>query len=209
MDRIHVLLAGHYKLLRAGIRMLLENLRDIEVVAEASNGREAISLVEQNKPQVVLVDVAISVVDALEVTRRLASAFPLVRVVILAMDSDEAYAHQALQAGAAGYLSMAADSGDLAQAIRTVAQGKTYFGPSISKNIIAGSEPLKVLSPRQLQVLKLIVEGKTTKQIAMELNISEKTVETHRMNLMNRLDIHDIAGLVHFAVKVGMLNLQN
>jgi DNA-binding NarL/FixJ family response regulator len=209
MDRIHVLLAGHYKLLRAGIRMLLENLRDIEVVAEASNGREAISLVEQYKPQVVLVDGAISVVDALEVTRRLASAFPLVRVVILAMDSGEAYAHQALQAGAAGCLSMAADSGDLAQAIRTVAQGNTYFGPSISKNIIAGSEPLNVLSPRQLQVLKLIVEGKTTKQIAMELNISEKTVETHRMNLMNRLDIHDIAGLVHFAVKVGILNLQN
>jgi DNA-binding NarL/FixJ family response regulator len=216
VDPIRVLLADDHALVRAGIRLLLEKLPDIEVIAEASDGREAIRLVEKHEPHVLLTDIAMPVLNGLEVTRLLARTFPKVRVLILSMYSDEAHVFLALRAGAAGYLLKGSVREDLEMAIRAVAQGDTYLSSPVAKITIRGYSgrvnaepgPLRKLSPRQEQVLQLIAEGKTTKQIALELNISVKTVESHRMQLMKRLDLHDIASLVRFAIKIGLVTLE-
>lgn len=217
MDPIRVLLADDHKLVRAGIRLLLEKLPDVKVIAEASDGQEAIRLVEKHEPQVVLTDIAMPALNGLEVTRHLADKFPKVRVIVLSMYSDEEHVYLALRAGAAGYLLKGAAREELELAIRAVAQGETYLSPPVAKITISEYSgrvnakpcPLRKLSPRQKQVLQLIAEGKTTKQVALELNISVKTVETHRMQLMDRLEIHDIAGLVRFAIKVGLVGLED
>ena len=217
MDPIRVLLADDHALVRAGIRSLLEKLPDIEVVAEASDGREAIRLVEKHEPHVLLTDIAMPGLNGLEVTRHLANTFPKVRVLILSMYADEEHLYLALRAGAAGYLLKGSAREELELAIRAVARGDTYLSPPVAKITIreysgrvnAESCPLRKLSPRQEQVLQLIAEGKTTKQVALELNISVKTVETHRMQLMDRLGIHDIAGLLRFAIKVGLVGLED
>jgi DNA-binding NarL/FixJ family response regulator len=217
LDPIRVLLADDDKLVRAGIRSLLERLTDVEVAAEASDGREAIRLVAKHEPHVVLTDIAMPLLTGLEVTRHLTEKFPKVRVLVLSMYSDEEHVYLALRAGAAGYLLKGAAREELELAIRAVAQGEMYLSPTVSKPIImeyggrASGETslLKRLSTRQIQVLQLIAKGKTTKQVALELNISAKTVETHRMQLMNRLEIHDIPGLVRFAIKVGLAALED
>ena len=217
VDPIRVLLADDHELVRACIRSLLEKLTDVEVAAEASDGREAIRLVEKHEPHVVLTDIAMPVLNGLEVTRHLTDKFPKVRVVVLSMYSDEEHVYLALRAGAAGYLLKGAAREELELAIRAVAQGEMYLSPTVSKPIMMeyGGRPtgetslLKRLSARQIQVLQLIAKGKTTKQVALELNISAKTVETHRMQLMDRLEIHDIPGLVRFAIKVGLVGLED
>ena len=215
MDSIRILLADDHELVRAGIRSLLEKLSDVEVVAEAGDGRQAIHLVERHEPHIVLTDIAMPGLDGLEVTRHLAKAFPKVRVVILSMYSDDEHVYLALRAGAAGYLLKDAAREELRLAIQAVAQGDTYLSPPISKPVImqychrADVGPLRGLSSRQTQVLQLIAQSKTTKQIALELNISVKTVECHRMQLMNRLEIHDIPGLVRFAIRVGLVKLED
>jgi DNA-binding NarL/FixJ family response regulator len=216
MDSIRILLADDHALVRAGIRLLLEKLPDIEVIAEASDGREAIRLVEKHEPHVLLTDIAMPVLNGLEVTRHLANTFPKIRVLILSMYSDEAHVYLALRAGAAGYLLKGSAREELKMAIRAVAQGETYLSPPVAKITIreyggrVNAEPclLRKLSPRQEQVLQLIAEGKTTKQVALALNISVKTVESHRMQLMERLDLHDIASLVRFAIKIGLVTLE-
>ena len=217
VDPIRVLLADDHKLVRAGIRSLLEKLTDVEVAAEASDGGELIRLVEKHEPHVVLTDIAMPVLNGLEVTRHLADKFPKVRVVVLSMYSDEEHVYLALRAGAAGYLLKGAAREELELAIRAVAQGEMYLSPTVAKPIImeyggrANGETslLKRLSARQVQVLQLITKGKTTKQVALELNISAKTVETHRMQLMDRLEIHNLPGLVRFAIKVGLVALED
>ena len=216
MSKLRVVLADDHALVRAGIRLLLEKLPDMEVIAEASDGREAIRLVEKHEPHVVLTDIAMPFLNGLEVTRRLAKTFPKVRILILSMYSDEAHVFLALRAGAAGYLLKGSVREELKMAIRAVAQGETYLSPPVAKITIreysgrvnAELGPLRKLSPRQEQVLQLIAEGKTTKQIALALNISVKTVESHRTQLMERLDIHDIASLVRFAIKIGLVTLE-
>lgn len=213
--KIRVLLADDHKLVRAGIRSLLENLPEVEVVAEASDGREAIRLVEQNEPAIVLMDLAMPVLNGLEATRYLTRTFPEVRVLILSIYADEEHVYQALRAGAAGYLLKGAATEELELAIRSVARGETYLSPPVSKPVImeyirrtnVGLTSRERLSPRQAQILKLIAEGRTTKQVALELAISVKTVETHRSALMTRIGIHDVAGLVRYAVKVGLVDL--
>jgi DNA-binding NarL/FixJ family response regulator len=217
VDPIRVLLADDHELVRACIRSLLEKLSDVEVAAEASDGREAIRLVEKHEPHVVLTDIAMPVLNGLEVTRHLTDKFPKVRVVVLSMYSDEEHVYLALRAGAAGYLLKGAAREELELAIRAVAQGAMYLSPTVSKPIMmeyggratGETSLLKRLSARQIQVLQLIAKGKTTKQVALELNISAKTVETHRMQLMDRLEIHDIPGLVRFAIKVGLVMLDD
>ena len=216
MTQIQVLLADDHKLVRAGIRSLLERMPEVEVVAEASDGREAIRLVEQHEPQVVLMDLAMPELNGLEATRHLTLAFPKIRVLILSIYADQEHVYQALVAGAAGYLLKGAATDELELAIRSVAQGETYLSPPVSKPVIMeyirrtdiGVNSRARLSPRQIQVLKLIAEGKTSKQAALELAISVKTVETHRAALMKRTGVHDVAGLVRYAVKVGLVNLQ-
>lgn len=217
MDPIRVLLVDDHELVRAGIRSLLEKLPDVEVAAEASDGREALRLAEKHEPHVVLTDIAMPVLNGLEVTRHLTDKFPKVRVIVLSMYSDEEHVYLALRAGAAGYLLKGAAREELELAIRAVAQGEMYLSPTVSKPIIkeyggratGETSLLKRLSPRQTQVLQLIAKGKTTKQVALELNISVKTVETHRMQLMDRLEIHDIPSLVRFAIKVGLVLLED
>jgi DNA-binding NarL/FixJ family response regulator len=216
MTQIRVLLADDHKLVRAGIRSLLERMPEVEVVAEASDGREAIRLVEQHEPQVVLMDLAMPELNGLEATRHLTLAFPKIRVLILSIYADQEHVYQALVAGAAGYLLKGAATDELELAIRSVAQGETYLSPPVSKPVIMeyirrtdiGVNSRARLSPRQTQILKLIAEGKTSKQAALELAISVKTVETHRAALMKRTGVHDVAGLVRYAVKIGLVNLQ-
>ena len=217
MDSIRILLADDHELVRNGIRALLEKLPGVEVTGEASNGEDAIRLVEKSEPHIVLTDIAMPGLNGLEVTRHLAKAFPNVRVVILSMYADEEHLYMALRAGAAGYLVKGAAREELELAIRAVARGDAYISPALSKHLIVncdqagdgGLTPLKRLSCRQTEVLRLIARSKTTKQIALDLNISVKTVESHRTQLMDRLEIHDIPGLVRFAIKVGLVELRD
>jgi len=217
VDSIRILLADDHELVRNGIRALLEKLSGVEVTGEASNGEDAIRLVEKSEPHIVLTDIAMPGLNGLEVTRHLAKAFPNVRVVILSMYADEEHLYMALRAGAAGYLVKGAAREELELAIRAVARGDAYISPALSKHLIVncdqagdgGLTPLKRLSCRQTEVLRLIARSKTTKQIALDLNISVKTVESHRTQLMDRLEIHDIPGLVRFAIKVGLVELRD
>ena|SRR5712691_6688298 len=213
MTPIRVVLADDHTLVRAGIRALLEKLPDVHVVAEASDGREAVHLVTTTQPDVVLMDIAMPGLNGLEATRRLVKEFPAIRVLILSMHKNEEYVWQALRAGAVGYLLKDADLAELALAITAVTRGETYLSPPISKHVIreyvqrvGGEETgLEQLTPRQREILQLIAEGHTTKMIAQRLGLSVKTVETHRVQMMERLDIHEIAGLVRYAIRMGVV----
>jgi DNA-binding NarL/FixJ family response regulator len=213
MKTIRILLADDHDLFRAGIRALLDNLDGIEVVAEAGNGREALRLCQANHPDVALMDIMMPELNGLDATARLAAISPGTRTIILSMNAHEEYVLQALRAGAVGYLLKNISPRELEQAIRTVVRGETYLSPAISKHLIAaylqrvGGEisSLERLTPRQREVLQLIAEGNTTKAIARKLDLGTKTVETHRAQLMEALDIHDIAGLVRYAIRMGVI----
>jgi len=213
MPSIRVLLADDHALVRAGFRALAQNLAGVEVVAEAADGRDALALTKACQPDIVLMDISMTGLNGLEATARVVREFPQVRVIILSAHSSEEYVCQALRAGAAGYLLKDAGIAELELALRAVARGETYLSPAVSKHVISdyvrrvGSEAgsLDLLTPRQREILQLIAEGKTTKEIAGLLHLSVKTVETHRTQLMDRLDIHDIAGLVRFAIRVGLI----
>lgn len=210
-----ILIADDHALVRAGIRALLERLSAVQVVAEASDGLEVLDLIEQYKPHLVLMDIAMPGLNGLEATRALAKKHLDVRVIVLSIYSDEEHVHQALRAGAAGYLVKGAALEELELAIRAVTHGETYLSPPISKSVIsdyirrtnAELASVEKLSPRQTEILRWIAEGKTTKQIALDLNISAKTVESHRAQLMERLNIHDVAGLVRYAIKTGLVEV--
>src|SRR5215510_12168194 len=220
MKPTRVLLAEDHTLVRAGIRALLQNLTGMQVVAEASDGREALRLIKTYQPDVVLMDIAMAGLNGLEATARVTKEFPTVRVIILSMHSTEEYVAQALRAGAAGYLLKDAAATELELAVTAVARGETYLSPAVSKHVIAdylrragGQEtnrdetpsPTTLLTPRQREILQLIAEGHSTREIAATLHLSVKTVETHRMQLMARLDVHDVAGLVRYAIRVGLV----
>jgi DNA-binding NarL/FixJ family response regulator len=223
MSNISIILADDHVLVRSGIRALLRDLPSIHVVAEASDGREAIRLAEIHRPDIVIMDIAMAGMNGLEATTRLVKEFPELRVIILSMHTNEEYVLQALRAGASGYLLKDAGISELELAIKSVARGETYLSPPVSKHVIsdyirrlggeasrdetADQAPLERLTLRQREILQLIAEGLTTQEIAHKLDISVKTVETHRMQLMERLDIHDVAGLVRFAIRVGLVTL--
>ena len=213
MKKIRVLVADDHTLVRAGIRALLQALPDVEVVAEASDGREALHLIRTRVPNVALMDIAMAGLNGLEAAARVVKEHPGVRVIILSMHANEEYVMQALRAGAAGYLLKDAATTELELALHAVARGETYLSPAISKKVIDNylnrieSRP-KVsghLTPRQREILQLIAEGKSAKEIAFLLNVSVKTVETHRAQLMERLDIYDVAGLVRYAMRTGVI----
>jgi DNA-binding NarL/FixJ family response regulator len=213
MKPIRVLLADDHALVRAGIRALVQNIEGVEVVGEAVDGREALSAIKRHQPDLVLMDISMAGLNGLEAASRVARDFPTVRVIILSAHANEEYVCQALRAGASGYLLKDAGTSELDLAIKAVARGETYLSPGVSKHVIADylrrtggeSGALELLTPRQREILQLIAEGQTTKQIANTLHISVKTVETHRTQLMERLDIHDVAGLVRFAVRMGLV----
>jgi DNA-binding NarL/FixJ family response regulator len=213
LARIRVLIADDHGLVRAGIRALLEKQSSMEVVDEASNGREALRLVRQHQPDVVLMDIAMPELNGLEVVRQLAKDFPKVRCIILSMHDDEEHVWQALQAGAAGYLVKGASLAELGLAIKSVAHGETYLSPRVSgpviKEYVRRTNPegdsADGLAPRQREILQMIAEGKTTKQIALILRVSVKTVESDRAKLMKRLGVQDIASLVRHALRIGLV----
>ncbi|HMC66157.1 MAG TPA: response regulator transcription factor [Gemmataceae bacterium] len=213
MKPIRVLLADDHALLRAGIRALLQGVPGIEVVAEANDGREALELLKTHHVHVLVSDIGMAGMNGLEAAARVAKEFSHVRVIILSMHSSEEYVSQALKAGASGYLLKDSVPAELELAIRAVAKGETYLSPAVSKHVVSGymqrlsgaADPLDALTPRQREILQLIAEGKTTKEIAKILKIGIKTAETHRAQLMERLDIHDVAGLVRYAIRVGLV----
>ena len=214
MRSIRILLADDHALVRAGIGALLRTLPGMEVVAEAADGREALALVKTHLPDLVLMDVSMAGLNGLEAAAQIVKEYPQVRVLMLSAHANEDYVKQALRAGAAGYLLKHAAISELELALQAVARGETYLSPAVSKQVIAdyvrrvGDETnlLELLTPRQREILQLIAEGHSTKEIARILHVSVKTVETHRTQLMERLDIHGIAGLVRYAIRAGILD---
>ena len=221
MKPIRVLLADDHNLVRAGMRALLQSVPEIEVVAEAENGRQARALVKAHQPDVVLMDIAMPELNGLDATAQLIKEFPTLRVIILSMHSTKGYVLQALRAGASGYLLKGAATPELALAIQTVARGETYLSSAVSKYVVdafKGSEQNNAetsntvevaLTPRQREVLQLIAEGSSTKEIAEKLHISVKTAKTHRTELMRRLDLHDVASLVRYAMQIGLVGSED
>jgi DNA-binding NarL/FixJ family response regulator len=217
MNTIRVLLADDHTLVRAGVRALLEEVSDVEVVAEAPDGHQALALTKAHQPHVVLMDVAMSGLNGLETTARLVKESPNVRVIILSMHANEEYIWQALRAGASGYLLKNASIAELELALKAVGRGETYLDPGIARRVIDGylsgaalqKSPIEQLSPRQREILQLIAEGRSTKEIAFLLNLSAKTVETHRAQLMDRLGIHDVPGLVRYAIRQGLVSAES
>jgi DNA-binding NarL/FixJ family response regulator len=212
---IRILIADDHALVRAGIRALVEKINGVTVVAEAGTGNEAIELVEELKPDLVLLDITMPEGSGFDVLHHLTKEFSEIRVIVLTVHEAGEYAIRALREGAAGFLPKSAASTELEQAINTVMKGETYISPETSRKTIleygkgtTKRDQLANLSPRQREVLRLIAEGLTTKQIAQTLAISVKTVETHRSQLMERLDIHDVAGLVRYAIIVGLINVE-
>jgi DNA-binding NarL/FixJ family response regulator len=209
---IRVLLADDHALVRAGLRSLLAAMKEVEVVGEASSGEEALELAARERPDVVLMDVAMKGINGLETAARLRDRAPGVRVVILSMHSGEEYVLQALRAGAVGYLLKDAATGELELALRTVMRGESWLSPAVSRQVVegyvqrvGGDAAADVLTARQREVLKLVAGGKSTKEIAFMLNLSVKTVETHRAQIMERLGIRDVPGLVRYALRTGLV----
>jgi DNA-binding NarL/FixJ family response regulator len=216
MERIRVLLADDHMIVREGLRALLEAEGDIEVVGEAQTGRQAVQLTRKLRPDVVIMDVAMPLLNGLEATRRIRKAAPATRVLILSAQGDERYVEQATLVGAAGYLIKQTSADLLARAIREVRKGNTFFSPSIAHHLHGLSlkspggrgvltKKGTVLTSREVEVLQLIAEGKANKQVAAELAISIKTVEKHRQHLMSKLDLHDTAGLTRYAIATGII----
>lgn len=210
---IRVLLAEDHALVRSGIRALLEGLAGIQVVAEAGDGYETLELAATRHPDVVLMDISMPGLNGLEVTARLTKAHPGTPVLVLSMHREVEYVSQALRMGAAGYLLKDGSGPELEIAVRAVARGDRYLSPAISQPVIdeyvnhpGKAGPLELLTARQREVLQLIAEGYSSKQVAQKLRLGIKTVETHRAQLMKRLGVHSIAGLVRYAVHAGMIS---
>jgi len=208
---IRVVLADDHALVRAGIRSLLNAMQDVEVVGEAASGEEALEIASRERPDVVLMDIAMKGITGLEAAARMREQQPGVRVIILSMHSGEEYVLQALRAGAMGYLLKDAATGELELALRTVIRGESWLSPAVSRQVVegyvqrvGGDAGPDVLTARQREVL-LVAGGKSTKEIAFALNLSVKTVETHRAQIMERLGIRDVAGLVRYALRTGLI----
>jgi DNA-binding NarL/FixJ family response regulator len=213
---VRIVLVDDHRLVRAGIRALLEKTPQGEVVGEAADGREAFALIEKQRPDIVLIDIAMPGLNGLDAVDRIKKEWPETKVIILSMHANEEYVVRALRSDVSGYLIKDAAVEELEDAIRTVTEGEVYFSRRISKRVIRDyltntdeiRGPLEQLSSRQREVLQLIGEGKNTKEIADILRVSVKTIEAHRLQLMQRLDIHDIPGLVKFAIRTGLVSAE-
>jgi DNA-binding NarL/FixJ family response regulator len=215
MKRVRILIADDHALVRAGLRAILEKAPEIELVAEAADGLEAISKIGTSFPDVLLMDIGMGAMNGLDATIRITREYPEVKVIIVSMHANEEYVLRALRAGAAGYIMKNSKPPELLQAIQMVVAGEMYLSPRVSRHVIENyvrsmemeKSPLEDLTPRQREILKFVAEGRNNREIAAILGVSMKTVDTHRSQLMQRLDIHDIAGLVRFAIKMGLVSL--
>lgn len=215
MRKIKVLVADDHTVVRQGLRALLKSEEDIEVVGEAENGRQAVMLARKTPPDVVVMDVAMPLLNGLEATRQIIRSCPNTKVLVLTSYGDDDCVHQLMQAGASGYLIKQTAANELLKAIREVQRGNAFFSPAIAKRLRdQGREAFSTghtsrksitLTSRESEVLQLIAEGFSNKQIAAELGISIKTVEKHRQQVMNKLNIHDVAGLTRYALSRGMV----
>ena len=215
MGRVRILLADDHTLVRHGLRKLLEERPEWEVVAEAGDGREAVRLAEQHKPDVAILDVAMPLLNGIEATRQITRRVPGTRVLVLSMHADEAYVTQILQAGATGYLLKDSADVDLLKAVGEAARGKSFFSPAIAKVMLDDyvrqladkgvTDRYEALSEREREIFQLVAEGKTNKEMAAMLFISPSTVETHRARIMEKLDLHSAAEIVLYAVRRGVI----
>lgn len=214
MKTIRVLLADDHPLMRAGIRSQLFSIPGIEVVAEVGDGIEAVNVARREQPDLVLMDISMPQLNGLEAAAQICKDLPGIGLIILSIHSSEEYVHRALRAGARGYVLKDAEPTELQLAVNAVARGEFYLSSSVAKHLVtpfvsgapAAPGPLDKLTPRQREVLQMVAEGRTTKEIARALHISSRTVESHRAQLMRELDIHDVAGLVRFALRSGLVN---
>lgn len=213
MKPIRILLADDHELMRAGIRALAQQIENVRVIAEAENGTQAIELMRTHKPDLVLMDIAMPVLNGLSATAQAKLEFPDIPIIILSMHAEKEYVLQALNSGARGYLLKGARVPELEFALEAISRGETYLSPAASQHLVGAlqnpetvPDPLQQLTERQRQVLQLIAQGEGRKNIARKLKISPKTVDTFRNQLMQKLDIYDIAGLVRFAIKNHLIN---
>jgi len=214
MSPLSIILADDHSLVRAGMRALLSEFGGVDVVAETGDGLEALQLIREKRPDIVLLDIAMPGLNGLEVAARVSKEQLRTKVIIVSMHGDDESVRRALLSGAAGYLLKHSDRAELDLAIRAVARGDTWLSPAVSKRVVAAlaggarqpsNGPFEVLTPRQREVLQLIAEGHSTKEIAQRLGLGVKTVETHRTEMMERLGIHGVAGLVRYAIRVGLV----
>jgi len=217
MSAITTLIAEDHTIVREGLRALLESESDIKIIGETADGRSTVVMAKELRPDVIVMDIAMPLMNGIEATRQIVGALPDTKIIILSAHSDDAYVTQFIALGAKGYLIKQSGAHMLAEAIRGVHQGKTCLSPSVSKRLhhhemkaradgeLHAAKDASILSSREAEVLQLVAEGKANKQTADELNISIKTVEKHRQSLMNKLDIHDTAGLTRYAIAAGII----
>ena len=222
MELIRVLLIDDHELVRSGIRALLEKSEDIRVVGEAGEGHEALACIRETNPDVVLLDISLPGLNGLEVAAKARKDSPRLRIVFLSMHANEEYVLQALKIGASGYVLKQSSTRELELAVRSAKKGETFLSPAISNTVVSdymarlkggnvkkpGANPYEVLTSRQREILQLIAEGFSSKEIAQKLSLSINTIEVHRANLMDRLNIHDIAGLVRYAIQTGIIEVK-
>lgn len=213
---LRILLADDHTIMRNGLRLLLERQSDFAVVGEAANGREAVDLTSREKPDVVIMDIGMPVLNGIEAAKRITEAQPQTAVVILSMHSDESYILRALKNGARGYLLKDSAEADLIGAVRAVASGKAFFSPAVSKVLAEDylrqmrqkgvEDSHELLTSRERELLQLIAEGRSSKEVAKQLNLSPHTVDTHRGNIMQKLNVHSVPELILYAVRKGLIS---
>src|SRR5690349_12360902 len=211
MRRIRILLADDHAVVRQGFKMILAAQTDMEIVGEAGNGREAVELAEKLRPDVVVMDVAMPELNGIEAARRLGQSLPHARVLALSMHKDSVYVREILRAGARGYLLKDSPASELVAAVRAVASGEGYLSPAVSNAVLDDyrrhvTNPIDLLSSREREVLQMLAEGKTNKEIAGVLNLSVYTVDAHRGRIMEKLNLHSINELVRFALRNGLID---
>ena len=214
--KIRILLADDHNIMRRGLRLLLERQPEFEVVGEAADGRQAVEAVEATKPDVAVLDIAMPNMSGIEAAQRVRALLPQAAIIILSMHSDEGYVLRALKAGAKGYLLKDSAENDLIEAIKAVSEGKAFFSPEISKILVedyvrdmrkrGAEDSYELLTSREREILQLLAEGKSNKDIATSLNLSLYTVETHRRNLQDKLNLHSVAELILYAVRKGLIS---
>ena len=210
-EKIHILLADDHAVVRQGFKMILAAQPDMEIVGEAGNGREALDLAGQLQPDVIVMDVAMPELNGIEATRRIADVSPRSRVLALSMHKDSVYVREILRAGARGYLLKDSIASDLLAAVRAIARGEGYLSPGVSDAVLNDyrrhvTDPIDLLTSREREVLQMIAEGKTNKDIATVLNLSVYTVDAHRGRIMEKLNVHSVTDLVRFAVRCGLVD---